>query len=243
MISMPKIQSMRQLRRSGESIAAISRELEVSEPTVRKYLRKDDLSPRPPVRKSKASTLDRWVPVIEQWLAEDRETWHKQRHTATRIWQRLRDEHGATVSYSTVRRKVAELKREFACEREAGFMDLVWHPGEAQADFGQVEVSWRGAPARMHHFVLDFPYSNIGVSQVMPGENAAAHVPGPEGRLRLAGRGERADSVRQRRGRGQKAPWRRGAPGRPVRALPGALRVRVRVLQPVFGSREGRGRG
>ena len=31
---------------------------------------------------------------------------------------------------------------------------------------------WRGAPARMHHFVLDFPYSNIGVSQLMPGENA-----------------------------------------------------------------------
>jgi transposase len=116
--------------------------------------------------------VDQWVPVIERWLAEDRGTWHKQRHTATRIWQRLRDEHGATVSYSTVRRKVAELRREFACEREAGFMGLVWHPGEAQADFGQVEVSWRGAPARMHHFVLDFPYSNIGVSQLMPGENA-----------------------------------------------------------------------
>ena len=44
MISMPKIQSIRQLMRVGESVAAISRKTGVSEPTVRKYLRVDDLS-------------------------------------------------------------------------------------------------------------------------------------------------------------------------------------------------------
>ena len=172
MISMPKIQSIRQLRRVGESVAAISRKTGVSEPTVRKYLRVDDLSAKPPVRASRPSVIDEWTPMIEGWLAEDRETWHKQRHTATRVWQRLRDEYGAKVSLSTVSRKVAELRREFAADRDAGFLDLVWHPGEAQADFGEVDVYWRGAPARMHHFVLDFPYSNIGVSQLMPGENA-----------------------------------------------------------------------
>ena len=48
----------------------------------------------------------------------------------------MRDEHGAEVSLSTVTRAVARLRREFAAERDEAFMDLVWHPGEAQADFG-----------------------------------------------------------------------------------------------------------
>lgn len=82
--------------------------------------------------------------MIEQWLAEDRANWRKQRHTATRIWERLRDEHGAEVSLSTVTRAVARLRREFAAERDEAFMDLVWHPGEAQADFGEVDVLLRG---------------------------------------------------------------------------------------------------
>ena len=47
----------------------------------------------------------------------------------------MRDEHGAEVSLSTVTRAVARLRREFAAERDEAFMDLVWHPGEAQADF------------------------------------------------------------------------------------------------------------
>lgn len=37
---------------------------------------------------------------------------------------------------STVTRTVARLRREAAAEREAGFLDLSWHPGECQADFG-----------------------------------------------------------------------------------------------------------
>ena len=71
-----------------------------AEPTVRKYLAKEDLSAVPSVRKPRASVIDPYLPVIEQWLAEDRANWRKQRHTATRIWERLRDEHGAEVSLS-----------------------------------------------------------------------------------------------------------------------------------------------
>lgn len=172
MISMPQIQSIRSRRRNGESIASIARSERVSEPTVRKYLRIDDLSARPPVRRRRGSVIDEWLPMIEGMLAEDRETWRKQRHTATRIHERLRDEYGAGVSLSTVTRTVARLRREAAAEREAGFLDLSWHPGECQADFGQVDVRYRGVVTRMRHFVLDFPYSNIGPSQLMPGENA-----------------------------------------------------------------------
>ena len=154
MISMPQVQSIRRLRRNGESVASIARKTHVSEPTVRKYLAKEDLSAVPSVRKPRASVIDPYLPVIEQWLAEDRANWRKQRHTATRIWERLRDEHGAEVSLSTVTRAVARLRREFAAERDEAFMDLVWHPGEAQADFGEVDVLLRGVVQRMHHFCV-----------------------------------------------------------------------------------------
>ena len=70
MISMPKIQSIRQRRRNGESVASIARGEKVSEPTVRKYLKADDLSARPPVRRRRGSVLDEWIPVIEGMLAE-----------------------------------------------------------------------------------------------------------------------------------------------------------------------------
>ncbi|KFJ07023.1 IS21 family transposase [Bifidobacterium thermophilum] len=50
------------------------------------------------------------------------------------------DEHGMVVSLSTVTRVVARPGRGFAAGRDEAFMDLVWHPGEAQADFGEVDV-------------------------------------------------------------------------------------------------------
>ena len=76
------------------------------------------------------------------------------------------------VSLSTVTRAVARLRREFAAERDEAFMDLVWHPGEAQADFGEVDVLLRGVVQRMHHFVPGFPYSNVGLVRSVPGGNA-----------------------------------------------------------------------
>ena len=69
MISMPQVQSIRRLRRNGESVASIARKTHVSEPTVRKYLAKEDLSAVPSVRKPRASVIDPYLPVIEQWLA------------------------------------------------------------------------------------------------------------------------------------------------------------------------------
>lgn len=44
------------------------------------------------------------------------------------------------MSLSTVTRKMNELRRRFRLERESGFLDLSWHEGEAQADFGQTDV-------------------------------------------------------------------------------------------------------
>jgi len=79
------------------------------------------------------SIMDEYRPVIEGYLDADARSWRKQRRTAKRIYERLRDEHGCTASESTVRHYVARLRKE----REplsASFLTLVWAPGEAQAD-------------------------------------------------------------------------------------------------------------
>ena len=55
--------------------------------------------------------MEPWKPVIDGWLAEDKEAPRKQRHTARRVWQRLVEEHDAEVGESTVRRYVAEVRR------------------------------------------------------------------------------------------------------------------------------------
>jgi transposase len=192
MISMPQIQTIRQLRRSGESIAAISRMTGISRDTVYKYLREEDLSPRMPVRGKRGSMMDAYRPTIEQWLDDDSRAWRKQRHTAKRIYERLRDELGCPASESTVRHYVAEVKRERG-RSDAGFLDLVWHPGEAQADFGEADFYVRGVRTRLLFFVLSFPYSNVGFAQVLPSQNAECvcqglksifeHVGGVPGRI------------------------------------------------------------
>lgn len=171
MISMSKIYSIRQMRMEGRPIAHIAKTLEISRDTVYKYLEEEDLSPRPPVKRERGSVLDQYRPTIASWLEDDAKGWRKQRHTAKRIWQRLTDELGAEVSESTVRHYVGKLKKELGIGGER-FLDLVWAPGEAQADFGEADFYVAGVRRRLSYFVLTFPFSNVGLAQVFPGENA-----------------------------------------------------------------------
>jgi transposase len=55
----------------------------------------------------------------------------KQRHTAKRIWERLRGE-GFTGGYTVVKDAVRELTQR----QQEVFVPLVHRPGEAQVDFG-----------------------------------------------------------------------------------------------------------
>ena len=118
MISMPKVQDIRKMARAGCSVAEISRETGVSEPTVRKYIRKTDFSPTVPAKKKASSILDEHKPVVDMWIEEDRRSWHKQRHTATRIYERLVSERGFKGSYSTVQRYVKDYKAAHKDQRD-----------------------------------------------------------------------------------------------------------------------------
>jgi len=171
MISMPVIESIRDMSRRGVSNAEIQRRTGVSQPTIRKYLAMEDFSPEMPQRMRRTSILDPYKPFVDAILAEDEHVWHKQRHTAARIYERLLCETDYDGAYGTVKNYVRRRKLEMG-RPEACFLELVWSPGEAQADFGDVDIVLLGEEVRAHFFVLSFPFSNMGFAQVYLGETS-----------------------------------------------------------------------
>lgn len=177
MIGVDKIEDIRKRARRGESVAAISRATGVSEPTVRKYRDIGDLSPeRPARRRPESPLLEPYMDTVDGWLEEDLRCWRKQRHTAKRVFDRLRDEEGYTGSYSTVQRYVRRRREEMRAERDArdqqGYLDLDWLPGECQVDFGEADFRVRGVVTRGKYLTVSFPHSNVGITQVFWGETS-----------------------------------------------------------------------
>jgi len=168
---MPQIQGIREQYREGSSVAELARIYGVDPKTVRKYLKHDDFSPKPPEKMTKESILDPYKPLIDSWLLEDQGRWHKQRHTAKRIHDRLISEvAGYACSYNTVQRYVKRVLQEQRTVRAS--MELVWHPGESQADFGEADFLERGTMVRKKYLTLSFPYSNDSFTQIFGGETA-----------------------------------------------------------------------
>ena len=177
MIGAGKIEDIRKGARGGEPIASIARAVGASEPTVRKYARMEDLSPEPPRRREPESeVLAPYEGTVDSWLDDDRRNWRKRRHTAARVYVRLRDEEGHTGSYSTVQRYVRRRREEMARERDRrdaeGFLTLRWLPGEVQVDFGEADFRVRGVVTRGKCLTVTFPHSNVGLTQVFWGETA-----------------------------------------------------------------------
>ena len=168
---MPQIHGIRELSREGYSVAEISRDKKVDEKTVRKYLKQADYSPRPPVESRRTSRLDPHKPLINQWIKEDQYRWYKQRHTAKRIHDRLiKESSGYDCSYNIVQRYVKAARSTLRAQRAN--QELIWHPGEAQADFGEADFLERGVLARKKYLTLSFPHSNNSFTQVFGGETA-----------------------------------------------------------------------
>lgn len=166
MTGMSKQNSIRRRWREGPSAAEIARDAEASRDTVHECRDKADFSPSAPATGEHASKPGSYRALIDQWLDDDARSGFKQRHTAKRVHDRLVEEEGAHVSPSTVGRYVRKAKEARPAQRER-FLDLVWAPGEAQADFHV-----RGIGATLKYFVVAFPFSNVGLAQVSPGEDA-----------------------------------------------------------------------
>ena len=169
MIDMPQIQSIRRMHSEGHSVSAIATTMKVSRPTVRKYLKMDDFSQPLPQKSEGPSKLDPYKELIEGWLEEDKKVWRKQRHTAQRIFNRLKEESDYPGSYALVQRFVKKARGQGG---KMGYLDLIWAPGTIQVDFGQADFYLDGELVRMHYLVVTFPYSNVGLAQIFNGENA-----------------------------------------------------------------------
>ena len=100
--------------------------------------------------------LDGFTAIIDHGLEEDKSQPRKQRHTAKRIWERLRAEHGFLGGYTIIKDYV----REYQQHNKEVFMPLAHPPGHAQADFGEAEVILGGVRQKVHFFVLALPFSD-----------------------------------------------------------------------------------
>ena len=153
-------QIRRDREREGLSIRELARRHGVHRRTVRQALASPLPAPRKRPEGRPAPKLGPYRPLIDEWLTADREAPRKQRHTARRVWERLRDEHGAEISERQVRRYVRARRRLLGDPSEEAYVPQVYEPGvEAEVDWGEAEVVLAGQPRTIYLFLMRACYS------------------------------------------------------------------------------------
>ena len=154
---MYKVEMYARVRRAcmvdGMSTREAARVFGLHRDTVRKMLQYSvppGYRRRSPPRRPK---LDPYRGVIDRILEDDRSLPRKQRHTAKRIYERLRTEHEFPGKYTIVKDYV----RERRLRTREMYVPLSHAPGHAQCDFGQAKAVIGGVERTVHYFVLDLP--------------------------------------------------------------------------------------
>ena len=158
----------------GMSHREASRHFGISRDTVRKmmtYSVPPGYRRQVPVRRPK---LEAFIPIIDGWLEADRTVARKQRHTAKRVFDRLRDEHGFAGGYTIIKDYMRDRDRR----GQEMFVPLAHPAGHGQADFGEAVVVIGGVEQRAHFFVLDLPHSDACYVRAYPAAVAEAWVDG-----------------------------------------------------------------
>ena len=167
----------------GVSIREAARVFGLHRDTVRKmlaYSMPPGYRRQSPPRKPK---LEPFTGVIGRILEEDLRVPKKQRHTAKRILERLRDEHGFEGQYTIVKDYVRERRRR----TKEMFVPLSHAPGHAQCDFGEARVIIGGVEQKAHYFVLDLPHSDGCFMKAYPAETTEAFLDGHVSALSFLG--------------------------------------------------------
>ena len=176
MLAMDKIHLIRQLfYEQGYDISDIIAKTGHDRKTIVKYLDMTDFNlpePKPVNPQDLCPKLDPYKPLITQWLIADKSAPRKQRHTAKRVYNRLKKIHGFDCSYRLVAQFVSFKKKELNLDKKKAYIPLIHHPAEAQADFGAAQFYENNICHDGKYLVLSFPYSNAGFTILMYGENA-----------------------------------------------------------------------
>lgn len=158
----------------GHSQRAVARDLDLSRPMVKKMI---EHAQPPGYRRSCAPPRPKMAPFldwIEATLTADAAVHRKQRHTAQRLFDRLRTEHGYTGGYTMVKKVVQAYRRR---TREV-FVPLSHPPGHAQVDFGEARVEIAGVAQKGHFLAMILPHSDTPFVQIFPAETTEAFCQG-----------------------------------------------------------------
>ena len=132
------------LRREGIHWDTLKKILEHSEPP---GYRTETPRPKP--------MIGPYLEQIAQIIEEDKQFPKKQRHTAVRIFHRIK-EMGYQGKYTQVKESVREMRRL----KGEVYMPLNHRPGEAQVDFGYALAKVSGVLRKVAFFVMALPYSD-----------------------------------------------------------------------------------
>lgn len=111
------------------------------------------------------------IPVIDAILEADKAAPMKQRHTAKRIFERLRDEHGFAGGYTVVKDYV----RICRAQGRETFVPLAHPPGHAQVDFGEAIAIIGGVRHKIYYFCMDLPQSDAPFVSIHPAKLSITH--------------------------------------------------------------------
>lgn len=158
--------------KKGESLNSVASRTGHDWRTIRKYVDQEDFSDKLIPTKRRNSILDRFKPIIDKWLEDDLKAPPKQRHTAVRVFNRLKDEYGEIfkASIRTVSTYVAAKKKEIYKDDHA-YLPLTHPAGEAQVDFGELMFTENETANKGYYLNLSFPYSNASYWQIFRGQN------------------------------------------------------------------------
>ena len=108
--------------------------------------------------------LGPFIPIIDEIVKTDEKVRRKQRHTAQRIFERLREEYGYRGGYT----QVCEYVRQARERRREAYVPLAFEPGTAQVDWGEAWALEGDQERKVHLFVMTLPWSDARFVATFP---------------------------------------------------------------------------